>query len=113
MTAYLPPAEPEVKEITALQLKQMLAGENPPLVVDVREADELAEGVIPGAMHIPMNSVPSRLDELPRDRDLVIHCAVGQRSWYVAKYLQRMGFERVSNLDGGIVAWQSLPRYSD
>ena len=110
---YLPPTVPEVAEITALELKQMLAGENPPLIVDVRDAYELAEGVIPGAVHIPMNSVPNCLDELPRDRDLVIHCAVGQRSWYVAQYLMRLGYERVRNLEGGIVAWQNLPRYAD
>ena len=104
---YPAPAEAEVREITALELKQMLTSEIPPLVVDVREPYELAEGVIPGAVHIPMNSVPSRLDELPRDRDLVIHCAVGQRSWYVAQYLMRRGYEQVSSLEGGIVAWQN------
>ncbi len=110
---YQPPPAPEVKKITALELKRMLASEDPPLVIDVREGYELEEGTIPGAMHIPMNTIPVRLGELPRDRDLVIHCAVGQRSWIVAQYLVRMGYERVINLEGGIVAWQNLPRYSD
>ena len=102
------PAKPAVPEMSAAQLKERLTGENPPLVVDVREAYELAEGKILSSIHIPMGSIPARLSELPTDRDLVLQCAVGQRSYAVGEYLLRQGYTRVYNLTGGIYAWKRL-----
>jgi rhodanese-related sulfurtransferase len=96
-----------VPEITAKELKSKLAEPEPPFVLDVREPYEWADGGIPGAAQIPMNSIPGRLAELPRDREIVAYCHVGQRSWVVAEFLLRQGFTRVSSLDGGIAAWHS------
>src|SRR5574341_915512 len=98
-------AEIRVTEINAQQLTDMLKSPKPPFLLDVRENWEVARGMINGASHIPMNSVPDRLGELPRDREIVVYCAAGVRSYVVAEYLLAQGFEDVMNLDGGIEAW--------
>ncbi len=59
---------------------------------------------IAGSRHIPMNQIPARLEELPRDTDIAVICHHGLRSQQVAIYLQRMGFP-VINLEGGVDAW--------
>jgi rhodanese-related sulfurtransferase len=86
------------------------------LLLDVREDDERSTAVIEPSAHIPMNSVPDRLAELPRDRRIVVYCHHGNRSYAVAGYLETEGFERVANLTGGIDEWSrlidsSVPRY--
>jgi rhodanese-related sulfurtransferase len=80
------------------------------LVLDVREADEWVAGHAPDALHVPMMEVPSRMGEIPADRDVVVVCRVGQRSAQVVAYLHRQGFERVANLDGGMVEWAAAGR---
>lgn len=74
-------------------------------VLDVREDDEWVAGHQPGAVHIPMSGLLDRLDEVPKDRDVVVVCKVGARSAQVAAYLRQHGWENVRNLDGGLVAW--------
>ena len=75
------------------------------LVLDVREDDEWAAGHVPGSTHIPMSGLLGRLDEVPKDRDVVVVCRVGARSAQVAAYLRQHGWENVRNLDGGLVDW--------
>ncbi|HEY6394117.1 MAG TPA: rhodanese-like domain-containing protein [Candidatus Binataceae bacterium] len=87
-----------------------------PLIIDVREPEEVAIARFPGAAHIPMGDIPSRLTELDPDRETIVVCHHGIRSAQVAMYLTRMGFERVFNLAGGIDAWSidadpATPRY--
>jgi rhodanese-related sulfurtransferase len=72
------------------------------MLLDVRTDDEWAEARIPGAVHIAMDQLASRLDEVA-DR-VVCVCAVGARSARVAQFLNAQGYEAV-NLDGGIYAW--------
>lgn len=93
-----------VPEISAKELKALLASPEPPFLLDVREPFEWLDGGIRGATQIPMNSIPARLDELPRDRAIVAYCHLGERSWYVAEFLLRNGFSQVSSLAGGIEA---------
>ncbi|MBA3779823.1 MAG: rhodanese-like domain-containing protein [Chloroflexi bacterium] len=78
-----------------------------PLLVDVREPNEFATLRIPGAVLLPLGDVASRFDDLPRDRPLILQCASGKRSLAAAEYLRRQGFDDVSNLDGGIIAWRA------
>jgi adenylyltransferase/sulfurtransferase len=104
-----------VAEVSPLALKARLAGPDAPLVLDVREPWELAIVRLDGTRDIPMNEVPARLSELPRDRDIVVMCRSGGRSLKVAEYLDRMGY-RTTNLTGGILAWArdvdpALPTY--
>jgi rhodanese-related sulfurtransferase len=96
--------EPVIAEMSAAELRASLASASPPLVLDVRELYEWRQVRMPGAQHIPMNDLPRKLDELPRDRPLVVMCAHGIRSYGVTVYLSEQGFHAV-NLTGGITQW--------
>ena len=72
-----------------------------PLVVDVRTAAEVAAGAVPGTVNIPLGELRRRMHELPRDREIWVHCGVGQRSYYASRILQQQGFH-VRNLSGGM-----------
>jgi len=87
------------------------------VLLDVREDDELALASLDGALHVPMNEVPSRLPEIPKDAAVAVLCHVGARSFAVARYLAGNGYTTVYNVAGGIdryaaVVDSSIPRYS-
>lgn len=79
-------------------------GSSDALVLDVRSQAERAQGAVPGSVHIPLDEIRSRLEELPRDREIVVYCASGQRSYYASRILAQKGF-RVRNLDGSFRTW--------
>ena len=92
--------------LTAAQLRDALRGDNPPLVVDVRSCGERsASGQIPGALHIPLGELPSRIAEIDTGRPVVLHCAGGHRSSIAASLLRHHGFQDVSDVLGGYGAW--------
>ncbi len=62
---------------------------------------------IPGAAHIPMGQIPTRISEIPQDRPIVVYCATGQRSGVVTEALRQAGHPQVFNVAGGIVAWMN------
>jgi hydroxyacylglutathione hydrolase len=76
------------------------------LVLDVRKPDEWEEGSVPDSLQIFVGHLESRMDEVPRDRPLVVMCSVGHRASVAVSLLKRAGFERVSNYLGGFTAWQ-------
>lgn len=95
-----------IPQITATELKQRLdAGDNP-FILDVREPFEYKIAQIGGTL-IPLNELPQRLNEIPKDREIVVHCKMGGRSQRAAEYLSNAGYPRVLNLSGGIVGWAS------
>jgi rhodanese-related sulfurtransferase len=71
-------------------------------LLDVRQASELAMASVPGALHIPMREVQTRIREIPRDRPVIVMCHVGERSARIARFLVTDGFAEVYNLEGGI-----------
>lgn len=73
-------------------------------LIDVREPDEVAGGTLPGAVNIPLGDLPIRVDELDRNRRVVLLCKVGGRSTQAAEYLTSLGFTDVVNLAGGMTA---------
>lgn len=75
------------------------------LVLDVREPLEYDEGHLPAALSVPQADLLTRIDELPRDRDLLIVCASGGRSRRAAQFLAGAGFSRVADLVGGTSGW--------
>ncbi len=77
------------------------------MVVDVRGPGERSQKSIAGSVGIPLNHLAERLGELPRDRPLLVHCAGGYRSSIAASLLMRHGFRQVSELAGGIAAWEA------
>ncbi|HYA71050.1 MAG TPA: rhodanese-like domain-containing protein [Thermoplasmata archaeon] len=87
------------------------------VLLDVRESFERELASIDPSLHIPMGDVPARLEEIPRDRQVVVYCHSGARSLMVAGFLAENGFSKVANLSGGIDAWSvrvdpKVPRYS-
>ncbi len=75
------------------------------LVLDVREPDEVAEGTIPGARHIPLGELQDRVGELDARQPVAVLCRSGGRSAMAAEFLDASGFVQVTNLDGGILAY--------
>jgi rhodanese-related sulfurtransferase len=73
-------------------------------VVDVREADEYAVGHVPSAVLIPLQTVPLRFEEIPRDRTVYVVCAVGGRSGQAVAWLNEQGYDAV-NVAGGTQDW--------
>jgi rhodanese-related sulfurtransferase len=104
------------EEIDVDMLAQMRRTGLPHLIVDVREAIEVDICGIAGSLWIPMPEVPNQLQQLPRDRPVIILCHHGVRSAFVTQYLREVGFDNAVNLAGGIDAWSRLierdmPRY--
>lgn len=88
------------------ELKQRLDnGAKDMMVIDVREPWELNVCSLPGAVSVPMRAIPARYLELPRDTEIALMCHHGIRSQQVALYLERMGFDKLNNVVGGIAAW--------
>jgi glyoxylase-like metal-dependent hydrolase (beta-lactamase superfamily II)/rhodanese-related sulfurtransferase len=76
------------------------------LVLDVREPGEYAAGHVPGALSVPQAELAMRLDDLPRNRELLVVCEGGSRSVRAGRFLKQVGFSRVTNLAGGTSAWR-------
>jgi len=74
-------------------------------ILDVREDFEVAEGMIPGALHIPMGQLGSRLGDLDKDRPIIVVCRSGNRSAVVADALNQAGYT-ADTMAGGMTAWQ-------
>jgi len=86
------------------------------LLLDVREPNERELAHIEPSLFIPMREVPNRLEEIPKDREVVVYCHGGARSAMIAGFLESRGYARVANLSGGIDAWSrtvdpKVPRY--
>jgi rhodanese-related sulfurtransferase len=94
-----------VTEIDSETLKARLNSDDNLMLVDVRTPSEVAQGALPNAIHIPMAVIPVRANELPRDRDVVVYCRSGARSYHTCQFLAQQGFDNVINLRGGIIAW--------
>jgi rhodanese-related sulfurtransferase len=77
------------------------------LLVDVRAPREREQKHVAGSLSLPLNHLVERAAELPADRPLLLHCAGGYRSSIAASLLQRLGFTRVSEMAGGIAAWEA------
>ena len=106
----------QTEEVSPEELQRRLAGQEPPLLLDVREVWEHEAARIEGSILIPMRELQQRIGELDRERKLVVYCHSGQRSRMVAGFLIQSGFAGVGNLTGGIDAWSvavdpAIPRY--
>jgi len=75
------------------------------MVLDVREPDEYADGHAPGAVSVPQAELALHLGEIPREQDVLVACRSGGRSLGSARFLSALGFERVANLDRGMLGW--------
>lgn len=94
-----------VNEIDVGALKARLDAGEAIELLDIRSDGELLQGVLPGSQHLPMHMIPLRMADLPRDRDVVLYCRSGARSYHACAYLAQQGVSNVLNLRGGIIAW--------
>ncbi len=94
-----------MSEITPRELKKRLDANERPLLLDVRQDWETKLCRLDNAVHIPIEEIELRTDELPQDGEIVVYCHQGVRSAAVAEYLRQMGFADVKNLAGGLDAW--------
>ena len=98
------------------QLRGLLDGAEPPLLLDVRPSRERKHSHLPGDLHIPLSALPDRLDDLPRGRTIVTYDHYGSQAPRAAEFLESRGFSSVASLEGGIddyarQADPSIPRY--
>ncbi|MSV35385.1 MAG: MBL fold metallo-hydrolase [Bryobacterales bacterium] len=99
----------QIMQISAGELSRSLAEEPGSIqIVDVRRKPEWDQGHIPGALHKPLDKAAGMLGDLDRTKPIVVHCKGGYRSAIACSLIQRAGFENVTNLIGGLDAWQSL-----
>ncbi len=91
------------------ELAGRLNGERDFLLIDVRSPEEFSAGHIPGAVNIPYDQLPSRLDELngSQDQEVIVYCRTGRRAGIAEQALQESGFQNVRDLDGHMVDWNS------
>ncbi len=88
-----------------LAAERIATGE--PLTVDVRTPAERAQKAVAGSVGIPLSQLAARAGELPADRPLIVYCAGGYRSSIAASLLQQRGFAHVSEIAGGLAAWET------
>ena len=119
------PAAPEVAvtsasnsetETDVKELKRKIDAKEDFFLLDVREPNEFQIGRIPGSTLIPLGEVPQRVNEIPRDKEIIVHCKMGGRSARAASFLREQGYTNVKNLKGGILDWSdkidpSVPKY--
>jgi rhodanese-related sulfurtransferase len=95
--------KPKPGELTVEEFRQLVAAPHPCiLILDVRNQDELADGVFPGSVNIPVAQLPARLAELPRDERIVIHCSAGHRAETAYQVLKQAGFADVAFLNAKV-----------
>lgn len=97
-----------IQTIEPAEVKQRLEAGEQLYIIDVREDEEVAAGIIPGAKHIVMGSIPMRLDEIPREGEVILVCRSGGRSGRVYEYLEAHGYTNLKNMTGGMLAWDQL-----
>ena len=94
-----------MSEISPQELKARLERDDRPLLLDVRQDWETQLCRLANAVHIPIEEIELRTDELDRNDEIVVYCHQGVRSAAVAEYLRQLGFRDVKNLAGGVDAW--------
>lgn len=97
-----------IKQIGPAEATRLINHENA-LVIDIRENKEFTDGHIINSRHIPMNTVQQHISKLAshKNKPVIVSCRTGARSSTVCGWLRKHGFENVSSLKGGIMAWQS------
>ena len=95
-----------MRRLNAQEVNEHLKQANPrPLILDVREPWEHAVCHLEGAELVPMRQIPTALEQLEPERETIVVCHHGIRSLSVCRYLERMGFSKLINLEGGVAAW--------
>jgi len=94
-----------IHEISPLELNSKLKQKDDFILLDVRTFTEVMMSKIEGSIHIPMNELTERLNELNKNKEIIVQCKLGKRSAKVCEFLMNNNFKNVKNLAGGILAW--------
>ena len=93
-----------IKKLDPSEVENLIDDENT-VIIDVREDEEVAQGMIENAKHIPLEKIPYAMGELDKNKQYVLVCRSGGRSMTAASYLDEHGFD-VSNMNGGMLHWE-------
>ncbi|PAB60109.1 FAD-dependent oxidoreductase [Anaeromicrobium sediminis] len=99
------------RQVRETEVRSLL--ESGACIIDVREKDEYEQSHIIGAMNLPLSEIRDRLDEIPRDQPIYLHCRSGQRSYNAVLALQNLGFENVYNVSGGFLGLSFYEYFND
>ena len=99
------------KQVPVSKIRELV--ENDAFILDVREKGEYRTGHIKNAINIPLSELRDRLDEIPRDQPVYVHCRSAQRSYFAVMALQELGFENVYNIAGSYLALSYYEYYMD
>jgi len=95
------------ERLSAQFAAEVLSSSQPPLAIDVRAPGEREQKYIAGSVSVPLNRLKENLENLPKDRPLLVYCAGGYRSSIAASLLQRGGFDHVSEIASGMAGWEA------
>ena len=95
----------QIKEIDSSELKNRLDAGEDIVLLDIRSEAELRQGILPDSEHLPMHLIPLKIQDLPKDKDVVLYCRSGARSYHACAFLAQQGVDNVINLRGGILDW--------
>jgi rhodanese-related sulfurtransferase len=93
------------QDISSREAKALLEKNRNIFLLDVRTPQENSQSRLPGTVLIPISEFERRIKEVPRNRTIIVYCAVGSRSRQVAEYLSKNGYKDVYNMSDGIVGW--------
>ena len=93
------------RDISSQEAKSLLEKNRKVFILDVRTTDERRQGYIAGSTLIPIDAMERRIGEVPKNRPVLVYCAVGSRSRVVAQALARQGYGEVYNMRDGIIGW--------
>lgn len=98
----------EIDTITPEEVKERIKNGEKLNLIDVREDEEVAMGMIPGAKYIPMSGIPSQHEDIEKTDEIIFICRSGNRSGRVVEYLQMLGYKGLKNMTGGMLEWDAL-----
>ncbi len=94
-----------INEISSAELAEMMSGDTPPRLIDVRSAGEVTQSSLLHAEHMSMHTIPLKISELDKSHKMVFYCRTGTHLAQVYYFLKQQGFDNAINLRGGIVDW--------
>lgn len=105
LTVAAPLLAAPARDISSQEAKAFIDRTKNAFILDVRTPQERQQGYIAGSQLIPIDTIERRLTEIPKNRPIIVYCAVGSRSRVVAQGLSRLGYQQVYNMRDGIVGW--------
>ena len=94
-----------INEIDSSELKRRMDAGEKITLLDIRSDAEVAQGILPNSEHLPMHLIPLKLQDLPKDGDVILYCRSGARSYHACAFLAQQGVRNALNLRGGIMDW--------